>query len=414
MGSMAGFKALLLNLINLAVPGTGADNWLYQLIAVSLILLMAWLSFHFSRYILEKFKLRFLLKGKLHWQQQLVEHKFFRRFSHLFPAVLIYLLSPVLIDSPSQLLALLQQCSLIYLLLSILNGLSALLNTLEDVYNASKMASKAPITGFIQVTKLVISLVVSLLIISILLDKSPAILLSGLTAIAAILLLIFRDTILGFVAGIQIAANRMVNTGDWIEVPKFNADGEVKEVGLTIVKVQNWDNTVSTLPTYSLITEAVKNWRGMSESGGRRIKRAIHIDINSCQFCDQQMLASLRQISHIQAYLGSKLNELRKFHQQQNINQEDLLNSRRLSNIGTFRAYIEAYLRQHPRINQNMTLMVRQLDSTETGLPLEIYCFSNNKDWIAYEGIQADIFDHIFAMLPVFKLRAYQRISDRS
>lgn len=413
MDAVADIGQSLLNLIALLLPGISADSWFYQLTVCSLLLLVAWLSFHLSRFILEKFKLGFLLRGHLHWQQQLVENKFFRRLSHLLPALIIYLCTPLLINVPSLLLTLLREAALIYLLLAVLFSFSALLNSLEDIYNASKMASRAPITGFVQIAKLAVSLIIGLLIISILLDKSPTILLSGLTAIAAILLLIFRDTLLGFVAGIQIAASRMVNTGDWIEVPKFNADGEVREVGLTIVKVQNWDNTVSTLPTYSLISEAVKNWRGMAESGGRRIKRAIHIDINSCQFCDQTMLDSYNKIKHLQPYLAKKSAELNSFNQQQGLDQEDLVNSRRLTNIGTFRAYVVAYLRHHPQINQQMTLMVRQLPPTETGLPIEIYCFSANKNWLEYEGIQADIFDHIFAMLAEFKLRAYQRISDK-
>jgi miniconductance mechanosensitive channel len=238
-------------------------------------------------------------------------------------------------------------------------------------------------------------------------------LLSGLGAVTAILLLLFRDTILGFVAGIQIAANRMVNTGDWISMPKFEADGEVLQVGLTTVKVQNWDKTITTIPTYALIAEPVKNWRGMSESGGRRIKRSINIDVQSVCFCDEQMIEEFAKIRYIKTYIQKKKDELQTFNSEQKIEIQDLVNSRRMTNIGTLRAYIQAYLSNHPKLNQDMTLMVRQLPPSELGLPLEIYCFSADKNWVNYEGIQADIFDHLLAILPVFKLRAYQRMSDR-
>ncbi|MGB2427074.1 MAG: mechanosensitive ion channel domain-containing protein, partial [Alteromonas sp.] len=206
-----------------------------------------------------------------------------------------------------------------------------------------------------------------------------------------------------------IAANRMFNTGDWIAMPKYDVDGEILLIGLTNVKVQNWDKTISTLPTYSLTTEAVKNWRGMSESGGRRIKRAIHIDLRSVKFCNQDMLDSFANIRHIKGYLSRKLEVLREYHQSEQIDETDLLNSRRLTNLGTFRAYLQGYLSNHVDVNKGMTMMVRQLPPTELGIPLEIYCFSTNKDWVAYEGIQADIFDHAIAMLPLFQLKPYQR-----
>ena len=252
-------------------------------------------------------------------------------------------------------------------------------------------------------------MIVGLLISSLLINKSPLILLSGMTAIAAVLLLIFRDTILGFVAGIQIAANRMFNTGDWIELPKYHVDGEIQEIGLTNVKVQNWDKTISTLPTYSLTTEVVKNWRGMSQSNGRRIKRSLYIDLRSVKFCDEQMLDTYANILHLHDYIKDKKAALDHYHQEAHIDSGDRLNSRKLTNLGTFRSYVLSYLNSHADINSDMTLMVRQLAPTEIGLPLEIYCFSANKNWVDYEMIQADIFDHLIAMLPQFGLKAYQR-----
>ncbi|WP_158771822.1 mechanosensitive ion channel family protein [Paraglaciecola sp. L1A13] len=388
------------------------DGGLFAITAVVLLLCLAWLSFLLARMALTGRLTRVIFHSKNTIDDELHEHGVFRRIAHIVPAMVIYLCSSMLVEDPI-LFSMLQKIAVIYMLIAAVAASSALLNTVEDVYNASELAKRAPVTGFIQVGKLFIVIVAGLLIISNLLDKSPLLLLSGLGAVTAILLLLFKDTILGFVAGIQIAANRMVNTGDWVELPKYGADGTVLQVGLTTVKVQNWDKTISTVPTYSLITDSMKNWRGMSESAGRRIKRSLYIDVNSIKFCDQDMLNDFCNIRFINEYIENKRAELDAYHKEQKIDIQDLLNSRRLTNIGTLRAYLVSYLHHHPSINQDMTLMVRQLPPTELGLPLEIYCFSANKDWIAYEGIQADIFDHALAMLPVFGLRAYQRISDR-
>jgi miniconductance mechanosensitive channel len=232
--------------------------------------------------------------------------------------------------------------------------------------------------------------------------------LGGLGAMTAVLMLVFKDPILGLVAGIQLATNRMVARGDWIEMPKHGADGDVLEVGLTTVKVQNWDMTISTIPTYALITESFKNWRGMSESEGRRIKRAINIDTSSIRFCNQDMLDRFSKIQHITEYLDRKQQEISNWNTERNIDELDSLNGRKLTNVGTFRAYIVAYLRNHPKIHQEMTFLVRQLKLTQHGLPIEIYVFSSVQNWSSYEDIQADIFDHILAIAPAFDLRIYQ------
>jgi miniconductance mechanosensitive channel len=402
----------LLNGLNAIGLSVTAQSLIFQLSALLIILLVAWVSLKLSVILFNGRMASFILKSQNKFDDLLHKYKFFKRCGHFLPAITLYLLSPLLIEEQG-LLAFLQKSAVVYVLIVSVLVFSALLNTIEASYNASNLAKKAPITGFIQVGKLFFVIVVGLMIVSNLLDKSPLLLLSGLGAVTAILLLLFRDTILGFVAGIQIAANRMVNTGDWIEMPKYGADGDVLQVGLTTVKVQNWDKTISTIPTYALITESVKNWRGMSESDGRRIKRAVYIDIHSITFCDQAMLDEFAKIRHIAPYIELKLNELRDFHQQQKIDTQDLVNSRRLTNIGTLRAYMLAYLKAHPKVNQDMTLMVRQRPATELGVPLEVYCFSKDKNWVNYEGIQGDIFDHFMAMLPVFKLRAYQRVSDR-
>jgi len=228
---------------------------------------------------------------------------------------------------------------------------------------------------------------------------------------AAVLMLVFKDPILGFVAGIQLSSNKMVGIGDWVEIPQHQADGDILEIGLTTVKVRNFDNTITTVPTQSLINDSFKNWRGMQESAGRRIKRSINIDINSIRFCDEAMLTRYSRIQYITDYLQSKQNEIEEHNQQQKLDLSSLANGRRLTNVGTFRAYIQAYLEKHPQINQNLTLLVRQLEPSNNGLPIQIYVFSKEKNWVKYESIQADIFDHLIAVAEEFDLRIFQQPS---
>lgn len=398
-----------LHFIHSVFPSLSADSLGYNSLALFAIALCACVLYGVARLFLRPKLITWIAKTDNSWDDALHEHGFFRRLLHLLPAVFIYLFTPALVTQTNVLHNALIKGAQLYMLVSGLLAAYAVLSTLEDIYNTSSRAKRAPITGFVQVIKLVLTILVTILCISLLVDKSPLLVVSGFTAIAAVLLLIFRDTILGFVAGIQIAANRMFNTGDWIELPKFNVDGEVQQIGLTTVKVRNWDNTVSTLPTYSLTTEAIKNWQGMQESGGRRIKRAIFIDIHSVALCDDDMLEAFSSIRALSAYIKQKNTDLDNYHRTENIDKTDKGNGRHLTNIGTFRAYLEHYLRQHEHINQSLTVMVRQLPPNEFGIPLELYCFSKVKNWVAYEHIQADIFDHVMAMLPLFQLRAYQR-----
>jgi miniconductance mechanosensitive channel len=239
--------------------------------------------------------------------------------------------------------------------------------------------------------------------------KSPAMLLSGLGALSAVMMLIFRDALTGLVAGIQLSANNMLLEGDWLEMPAFGADGDVIEISLTTVKVQNWDKTISTIPTYALITNSFKNWRGMSESGGRRIKRAIHIDMTSVRFSSPEMIEKYRRMQLLRPYIEKKLQEIKAYNAEHQIDESESVNGRRITNLGTFRAYLVAYLRNHPMINQEMTFLVRHLAPTDHGIPIEVYVFSSDKVWANYEAIQADIFDHILAIIPEFGLRVFQQ-----
>jgi miniconductance mechanosensitive channel len=374
------------------------------------LVLLALVSLFIVRFVLHFKVIRLILRSKNTWDDVLLETGVFRRLAHIIPGIVVYISFPSFFDEQQLAYKIVSPLSVAYLIIAVWLTLNALLTAIEKIYASSSLAKKAPITGFIQVARLLVTLVVIFLVISLLLGKSPVYLLSGLTAIAAVLLLIFRDTILGFVAGIQIAANRMFNTGDWIEMPKYGVDGEITLIGLNVVKVQNWDKTISTIPTYALTTDAVKNWRGMSESGGRRIKRSIQIDIHSVRFASKANLDNWKKFKLLDEYLSNKEKALIEDTQSRKLSVDDMHNQRRLTNLGTFRAYVNEYLKQHPQVNQELTRMVRQLKPSELGIPIEVYCFSKQKDWVTYEQIQADIFDHLLAVLPAFDLIAYQRV----
>jgi len=360
-----------------------------------------------KRYIVSSLN-HIISKTRTKWDDAMVREKTLNRLAHLVPAVVIYVLTPFALEGIDSVITFVRGALLIYMIIIMMLVMDSLLNTVEDIYQSFRASREIPIKGFIQVLKMLLYFLATIFVISILLNKTPVYLLSGVGALAAVMMLVFRDSILGFVAGIQLAANRMVSVGDWIEMPKYGADGDVLEVALTTVKVQNWDKTITTIPTYALISESFKNWRGMADSGGRRIKRALNIDMSSIRFCDEEMLGRYEKIQYISEYIETKKDELEAFNQSKNVDNASLVNGRRMTNIGTFRAYVVAYLSNHPMINMDMTFLVRQLPPTEHGLPLEIYVFCKDKVWANYEAIQADIFDHTLAVLSEFDLRVFQ------
>ena len=390
--------------------GIGASLTFYiarGLAVLAVLVLSASANFVAKRYIVSALSY-VISRSKSKWDDAVLRQRVLSRLAHLAPALIIYMLMPIALESLDPAIAFIRSAVLIYMIIILMLVLDSLLNTVEDIYQNFRAAKEIPIKGFIQVLKITLYFLATIFVISILLNKTPVYLLSGIGALAAVSMLVFRDSILGFVAGIQLAANRMVAVGDWIEMPKYGADGDVLEVALTTVKVQNWDKTITTIPTYALISESFKNWRGMAESGGRRIKRAVNIDMSSIRFCDEEMLGRYEKIQYISAYIQKKKHELEQFNQSANVDNASLANGRRMTNIGTFRAYVVAYLSNHPMINMDMTFLVRQLRPTQYGLPLEIYVFSKDKVWANYEAIQADIFDHILAVVPEFDLRVYQ------
>ena len=387
----------------------------YLAFAIVAILLVAWLS----NFLVKRFVLKFIRsltqRTKTKVGKYLVEEKFFHRVSHLAPAFVIGSLSSLAFAGSPTLLTLADTLVNLYLVFIGLWVIDAVINTSLKLYQHSELSKKLPLKGVCQALKIVINASGVIFILSILLDKSPLYFFSGLGALTAVLLLVFKDAILGLVAGIQLSVNNMIRPGDWIEMPKYGADGDVIEVSLTTVKVQNWDKTITSIPAHALVSDAFKNWRGMSESGGRRIKRSIFIDVSSIKFLDRSKLDELKKIDLLQEYLNAKLEEIGQGEESESSNERFSLNQRNLTNVGTFRAYCLAYLRANPSIHkEEMTFLVRQLAPTEKGVPIEIYVFVKDTRWVHYEGIQGDIFDHLLASLHTFDLRAFQLPSDSS
>lgn len=315
---------------------------------------------------------------------------------------------PTLPDTFSTIISNVANAFIIFVIVLII---SALLNVINIIYEQRPTARLKPIKGYIQIAKIALFAVAAVLMVATLIDRSPLILFSGLGAMAAVLMLIFQDTLLSLVAGIQISSTDMVRVGDWIEIPNLGADGDVIEIALHTVKVQNFDKTITTVPIRKLVTDPFKNWRGMEESGGRRIKRSLFIDQSSIRFHTEEEKEYLSRFNLLENYFTQKIPEINEWNAQLDKNHDVLANTRRLTNIGTFRAYVFAYLQQHLNIEQNMTLMARQLPPTPNGLPLEIYCFTNTTVWLEYEQIQADIFDHLYSILPSFGLKIFQNPS---
>ncbi|MGG1550609.1 mechanosensitive ion channel family protein [Paenibacillus ferrarius] len=342
--------------------------------------------------------------NKYQWDDILLERKVFHKVSHVVPAVIIYYFSSTFPAYQH----LIEKSAISYIIIIGLLVMDSLLDAVNDIYRTYEISKVKPIRGYIQVIKIVLSIIGGILVIANLIGESPIILLSGIGAISAVLMLIFKDSILGLVAGVQLTANDMVRVGDWIEMPKYGADGDVIDISLNTVKVQNWDKTITTIPSYTLISDSFKNWRGMQTSGGRRIKRSIFIDTSSICFCTDDMLERFKCIHYLTEYILDKEREIEVHNKENRINTSNKVNGRALTNIGVFRIYIDQYLKHHPNIHPRMTCMVRQLASGETGLPIEIYAFTNGTEWQMYERVQSDIFDHILAVAPEFGLRIFQ------
>ena len=377
---------------------------LHSLAILGVLAVISLLAFYITEKIILTLLTRMFRKTSTDLDDILVNRNVFNRLAYLVPALIFYNFA----YAAPQFTVIIQRASLSLMALSGLLVINAFLSALSDIYEKTKYSERMHIKSYIQITKLIVNILGVVVIVAILIDKNVVWLLSGLGAMTAVLLLIFKDTILSLVASLQISSNDLFKIGDWIEAPQFGADGDVIDIALHAVKIQNWDKTISIIPTHKLIDSAFRNWRGMSESGGRRIKRSLFIDMNSIRLCTEELLEKFTHFELLKDYIEQKTKEVADHNKSNSINTAELINGRRLTNVGTFRAYIEAYLRNNSKIHPEMTFLIRQLEPTARGLPIQIYVFTNDTDWVRYEGIQADIFDHLLAIIPEFRLKVFQ------
>jgi miniconductance mechanosensitive channel len=376
-------------------------SWIKICITLLLAFLAGYAAYLAVRKIVAGIVIRITRRTGFKWDNLLFDRKLFGRLGILtFPIVTKTLLAGLVWSHAGLVLKALDT----WIIFAFVALVSSVLSGVDRIYMSRSDSKDKPIKVFIQVVEIFLYSAAIIVAIGMFTEKDVTTLLAGLTAFAAVLMLIFKDSILGLVAGVQLSANDMVHIGDWIVMPSCGADGDVKEIGLTTVKVQNFDKTITTIPTYRLVSESFTNWRGMTESEGRRIKRFINIDVHSIHYLTGEEIAALTDSSLLNAYMRQKLKDLEEY----NASRKSSLDVRRLTNIGTFREYLESWIASNPDINREMTHMVRQLQPTPTGLPIEIYCFSARQRWIDYENVQSDIFDHVFAILDLFNLRAFQ------
>lgn len=342
------------------------------------------------------------------WDDIIVEQGVFNRLAHIAPALVLYYAIPLIFPTVDLFAALAQRAVLVYMIGVILMVLNSLLSAVNGIYRTYEISKSRPIKGYLQIVRVFLSIVGVTLMITTLLDKSALGLLSGIGALSAVIMLVFKDSILGLVAAVQLSGNDMIRIGDWITVPSYGADGDVIDIKLQTVTVQNFDKTIVSVPIYSLVSSSFKNWRGMADSGGRRIKRSLTLDMKSIKFCSPEMIERFKKIDVLGDYIEKKQAEIDEDNQKRRANTAEMINGRRMTNIGVFRAYVTAYLKEHPMIHDEMTFLVRQLQSTDKGVPIEIYVFSKDQAWANYEAIQADIFDHLMAAVDFFDLAIYQ------
>ncbi|MCE1155056.1 MAG: mechanosensitive ion channel family protein [Bacteroidales bacterium] len=383
--------------------------YLRLLIFLFVLLIISSIAFLVTKHIILNFIYRFVRSTKIKWDDMLVDNKVFGNLAHTIPAVIVSLLAPTIFRDFESVLPFITKVTNSYLIIVGTAILISFLKIVEIALASQPSFKDKPMASYFQLVRIILYLGTGVLILSILLGKSPIYFLSAFGAMTAVLLLVFKDTILGLVASVQISSNDMVRVGDWVEMPKFNADGDVIAINLNTVKVQNWDKTYTTIPTYYFITDSFKNWRGMVESGGRRIKRSIYINSQTIRFVDPETRASYKKFNLISDYISRRQKEIEEFNSENQIDTSVLINGRRMTNIGVFRKYVESYLKSHPRIKQDMTIMVRQLAIEDRGVPLEIYCFTNTTAWVEYESIQADIFDHVLSAAGFFGLEIFQQ-----
>ncbi|MDL4842416.1 mechanosensitive ion channel family protein [Aquibacillus rhizosphaerae] len=379
-------------------------GYLSYTIMILLIAIICIIANFITKRVVMRIISHYVKNNRFKWDDMLLERKVFHKLSHIVPAIIIYIAAFTFPNYD----AVIQKGAIIYIIFVALMVILSLLNAINDIYQTFEISKQRPIKGYVQVANIVVVIVGVILVISYLVGESPLILLSGIGALSAVLLLVFRDSILGLVAGVQLAANDMVRVGDWIEMPNYGADGDIIDISLVTVKVQNWDKTITTIPSYALVSDYFINWRGMQDAGGRRIMRSLFVDKSSITFLSEEMNENLKKIHYLTEYLTGKEKEIADYNTKYELDESHTVNRRSLTNIGVFREYVKHYLQHHPQIRQDLTLMVRQLAPTEHGLPIEVYAFTNDIRWAQYEAIQSDIFDHLFAIAPEFGIQLFQ------
>jgi len=394
----------------LIARGLGLEMTNYALLGIgSIVLLVACLVGNFvtRKFIIQGIQ-KFIKNSKNDWDDIFLENKVFNSLSTLVPLILIEYLSPLILSNFTSLIPFVHVAVKVSLVFVITSVLIKALKAFEEVSTRIPSFKDKPIMSYVQLANIMIYVVSAILIFATILDRDPFALLGALGALTAVLMLVFKDTILGLVASIQISSHDMVRVGDWVSMPKYGTDGDVLEITLNTVKIQNWDKTISTIPTYAFISDSFKNWRGMTDSKGRRIKRSLNIDMTSIKFCTDEEIANYKNIEMLKDYIESIQGEIGIHNDSNSHDKSSLLNGRNLTNIGLFREYAHQYLMANENLRTDLTLMVRQLEPTENGLPIEVYCFSNNINWVAYENIQADIFDHLLSSISNFDLEIFQ------
>ncbi len=393
----------------------GVDQTIIQplqlLVEVSLLIVLCYIADRIAKKVFVRIITSMIKKTKVVWDDVLLENKVFDRLAHLAPALVVQAAATYVFSGYPEFVPLVIRLAQAYMIVIVLLLVIGIFNTLEHYFKQTESLKDKPIDSYFQLAKLVAYFVGGVLVIAQVFDKDPQGILTALGALTAVSMLVFKDTILGFVASIQLSANDMIRVGDWVSMPKYGADGDVIKITLNTVKVQNWDKTISTIPTYSFVSDSFKNWRGMAEAGGRRIKRSVVLKSGSVQFCDQEMVSKLKNIQLITSYIETKVTEIDAHNSEGGFNKTYLVNGRHLTNIGVFRVYAQLYIESLEGIHPDLTRMVYQTEATQYGVPLQVYCFTKTTDWAAYENIQSDIFDHLYAAAPEFGLEVYQQPS---
>lgn len=381
------------------------------LIMVMLAILLGFIADRITKKVLLSSFERLARKSKTNWDDLLIENKVFSSIAHLVPVMVVFYLLPDIFNNHESLVSYSKRISEIVIILVVIQVIFRFLNTTRMILSQIDLFKDKPLHSYFQLIKIIIGIILGILILSIAADKSIMYFFGAFGAMTAVLILVFKDTILGFIASIQLSANDMIRIGDWVQMSKYGADGDVIEINLTTVKVKNWDKTISTVPTYSFISDSFKNWRGMQETGSRRIARSFFVNQHTVKFVNESLINRFKNIFILKDYIESKEIEIKNYNEEHKVDTKQVSNGRRMTNIGCFRIYLLNYLKNHPKINQDLTILVRHLDPSEVGIPIQVYAFCTDIEWPNYEAVQADIFDHILSVIDQFELEIFQNPS---